>query len=242
LRPVDWTMSSTLGRWGPFVQNRSMALSRASSGSLAIRPPDPAGVWRLIQQWDIEAVLGNHDDDVLRKWKPARKWKPRKRKLPRDTYRWLRRRPLMMYGPRWVTVHAGIHPRKGPGSTKRRHALHMKRWKTAKGKKRYWWQLYEGADLVIHGHDAANGLIDRRPYTLGLDTACVKGGHLTGYLLEQDRLVHVAALYNAHLAAIARREGHLFCDAAAAVPPSQCMTSAPTTAPCGPNRTGRTRR
>jgi hypothetical protein len=46
---------------------------------------------------------------------------------------------------------------------------------------------------VLHGHDARRGLIDRRPWTLGLDTGCVYGGALTGYLLEEDRLLQVPA-------------------------------------------------
>ena len=45
----------------------------------------------------------------------------------------------------------------------------------------------------MYGHDAARGLQDHRPHTLGLDTGCVYGGALTGYLVEADRLVRVAA-------------------------------------------------
>ena len=47
---------------------------------------------------------------------------------------------------------------------------------------------------MIYGHDAVRGLQDHRPRTLGLDTGCVYGGVLTGYLLEDDRIVSVPAM------------------------------------------------
>ena len=58
----------------------------------------------------------------------------------------------------------------------------------------FWWECYTGDKLVIYGHDAVRGLQDHRPRTLGLDTGCVYGGVLTGYLLEDDRIVSVPAM------------------------------------------------
>jgi bis(5'-nucleosyl)-tetraphosphatase (symmetrical) len=148
-------------------------------GDLFTRGPDPAGVWKLIRRWDAEAVLGNHDEVVLADWKPGKQ-------LPRRAFKWLRKRPLTMRGPGWVAVHAGVHPVKGPERTCRAHALHMKQWRG-----RPWWKRYCDDFLVLHGHDAKRGLIDRRPYTLGLDTGCIRGGRLSGYLLERDQIVDV---------------------------------------------------
>lgn len=148
-------------------------------GDLFTKGPDPRGVWALIRRWGAEAVLGNHDDLVLERWRPGRD-------LPAEAFQWLRERPLTVRGRGWIAVHAGIHPTQGLRATSRRRALYAKEWRGAP-----WWSRYQGRELVLHGHDAARGLVDRRPYTLGLDTGCVKGGGLTGYLLEQDRLVSV---------------------------------------------------
>lgn len=143
-------------------------------GDLFTKGPDPRGVWRLIQRWEAEAVLGNHDELVLRKWKPGKQ-------LPRRAFRWLARQPLIRRERGWVAVHAGIHPTKGPSRTSRRRALGQR---PERGQP--WWQEYRGNALVIHGHHASAGLIDRRPWTLGLDTGCVSTGQLSGYLLEED--------------------------------------------------------
>ena len=50
---------------------------------------------------------------------------------------------------------------------------------------------------MIFGHDAQRGSIrverDGKPLIIGLDTGCVYGGALTGYLVEEDRLLQVPA-------------------------------------------------
>jgi hypothetical protein len=151
-------------------------------GDLFTKGPDPKGVWALIEEWRAEAVLGNHDALVLDEWRAGRD-------LPRAAFRWLERCPWLMHADGWVAVHAGVHPRDWR-KTRMQHALHLREWKrTGEG----WWERYRGSRLVIHGHNRRFGLLDRRPFTLGLDTGCVGGGALTGYLLEEDRLVSVPA-------------------------------------------------
>ena len=85
-----------------------------------------------------------------------------------------------------MAVHAGIHPVKGPDGTSRRRALGLRA--DPEGP---WWHRYRGDTLVIHGHHARAGLVDRRPFSLGLDTGCVTTGVLCGYVLEEDTVVTV---------------------------------------------------
>ena len=49
---------------------------------------------------------------------------------------------------------------------------------------------------MLYGHDAKRQLQDHRPHTLGLDSGCVYGFQLTGYLLEEDTLYHVLEIEN----------------------------------------------
>ncbi len=156
-------------------------------GDLFTKGHDALGVWKLIQKHDAEAVLGNHDQHVLDHWTPGHQ-------IPRRAFRWLDRLPLRIQGKGWGVVHAGFDPRRGGFKRVRpEEALHLRTLTGGKQAGRHWWRAYRGRRLVIHGHDARSGLVDRRPFTLGLDTACVKGGKLTGYLLEKDRIITVPA-------------------------------------------------
>ena len=157
------------------------------TGDLFTRGPDPRGVWKLIKRWGAEAVMGNHDAWVLDNWRPGKQ-------LSGKALRWLSERPHLLHGQGWTAVHAGIDPTRNPKRTRRRHALHVRRWPDdSRSSNPHWWRLWRGKRLIVHGHDNKNGLIDRRPHSLGLDTGCVKGGHLSGYLLERDRIVRVRA-------------------------------------------------
>lgn len=156
-------------------------------GDLFTRGPDPKGVWKLIRKCGAEAVLGNHDYWVLRR---PRWWK---RHLPIDAVSWLAERPPLLEGEGWLAVHAGLNPKAGPRHTSLRELLSIRRWPREDESCPFWWERYEGPPLVVYGHDAARGLVDRRPHTLGLDSGCVYGGRLTGWLLEEDRLIDVPA-------------------------------------------------
>jgi bis(5'-nucleosyl)-tetraphosphatase (symmetrical) len=57
---------------------------------------------------------------------------------------------------------------------------------------RPWDRFYEGRTLVVHGHWARRGAY-RGKRTMGLDSGCVYGGMLTGWCLEEDRIVQVPA-------------------------------------------------
>lgn len=150
-------------------------------GDLFTRGPDPLGVWTLIEAYNAEAVLGNHDVDVLRGCKPAKR-------LPTRALEWLAARPLWIEEDRWIAVHAGIHP-KGLDKTSKRLATGQR---TLKGTP--WYKRYRGDKLVVHGHVAARKVRDRRPHSLGLDTGCVRGGQLTGWIAEKNKIVTVPAL------------------------------------------------
>lgn len=153
-------------------------------GDLFTKGPDPAGVWRTIKRWDAEAVLGNHDATVLSRWAPGDR-------LPARAFRWLERLPYMIREAGWIAVHAGVNPER-PEETRRDEALFLHRW-SGDRRRRPWWKVYRGRDLVVHGHHARQGLADRRPRVIGLDTNCVGGGRLSGYLLERDEVVSVRA-------------------------------------------------
>jgi predicted phosphodiesterase len=156
-------------------------------GDVFNKGPDPEGTWALIQQWQVESVLGNHDVAVLKQAEEG------DRRVPEAALRWLRGLPLTMESDDWVVVHGGLNPT-GAKTTKQQ-CVSLRRWPDdSNPDSPFWWEMYQGKRLVLYGHDAVRGLQDHRPSTLGLDSGCVYGGRLTGYLLEEDRLVSVPAL------------------------------------------------
>ncbi len=53
-----------------------------------------------------------------------------------------------------------------------------------------WDEFYAGDDLIVHGHWAMRGHY-RGARTIGLDSACVYGGRLTAWCVDDDRIVSV---------------------------------------------------
>ena len=154
-------------------------------GDIFRKGPDPLGVWDTIQRHRIESVLGNQDARSIAKG-------PAEQGLPLQAIEWLSGLPLTLSADNWRVVHAGVHPYGGELSESQHYLL--RRWPDDKRLSNpFWWELYEGSSLVVYGHDAKRGLVDRRPHTLGLDTGCVYGGCLTGYCVEEDRIHQVPA-------------------------------------------------
>ena len=157
-------------------------------GDMFTKGEKPLKVWKLIKRWNMEAVFGNHEAKILEEYKAGRL-----KKYPKKLIKWIKSLPLWIEEDDFLVIHAGVHPFE-PEKTTRSTALVVRRWPNdAKNKNPFWWELYEGEKLIIYGHDAQRKLQDHRPRTLGLDTGCVYGGCLTGYLLEEDSLIQVKA-------------------------------------------------
>ena len=151
-------------------------------GDLFTKGPDPIGVWELIQHYHIQSTLGNHDVAICT---------TRPKKLPFEAYQYIETLPLTIELENCIVVHAGFHPFE---KTTKQQAITIRRVPNdLNDKNPFWWELITTKKLIVYGHDAKRGLQDHRPHTLGLDTGCVYGGHLTGYLVEEDRLISIPA-------------------------------------------------
>ena len=173
-------------------------------GDLFTKGPDPLGVWQQIQKGQFESVLGNHDQRLLDCLDGKRVGDREAQRVieclggaGRDWEGWLRSCPLFLELMEHDVVHAGVHPDLGRKGTSRRMALNMRRWPDESQASAYWHQQYLSERGVIFGHDARNGLVMRlkegRPWLVGLDSGCVYGGKLTGFLVEEGRLLHEKA-------------------------------------------------
>ena len=188
------------------------------TGDAFTRGADPAAVWSLIQQTGAEMVLGNHDfrlRDRLRGFLsgapiPAR-WRNELQTLEAlapmaDTLLpWLESLPLWIDEPGYLLVHAGINPEKGLRGTTANEFISIRTWPPVGGiAGPRWHDAYDSAEkLIIFGHDAPGGLVVKRredgsPYVIGLDSGCIYGGKLSGYVLEDDRMVQVVSSLPVH--------------------------------------------
>lgn len=162
-------------------------------GDLFAKGPDPRGVWDIIREHRAEAVLGNHDARLLDVWDtPGDSAHHRAaRALPNEARRWTAALPLFLYGPGWVAVHAGLHPEEGVFGTTRAMAITMRRWPDDLDHANpFWFKLWKGPERVFYGHDAVRGL-QVHPRSVGLDSGCVYGNPLSGFLLEEERVFQV---------------------------------------------------
>jgi hypothetical protein len=175
-------------------------------GDLFTKGPDPLGVWSMLQQVGAESLLGNHDDYLLRTWEradPPAAVAALRRGAP-EARAWLAGLPLILRSPGVIAVHAGVHPLLGPDHTTREQALVMRRWPDDRDPDNpFWYDAgWAGPETVVFGHDAARGLVRRerggRPIAVGLDTGCVYGGSLSGWIAEEDRLLQVPAARTYH--------------------------------------------
>lgn len=173
-------------------------------GDLFTKGPKPAGVYKCIRKNGAEAVLGNHDQRLISALdgeRPsdaaAHRCIERLNTTGDDWQDWLRSLPLFLDVGGFTVVHAGLHPSGKKKRTSRSTALTRRRWPDDRPPNPNWHQVYWGTRRVIFGHDALGGLVrverDGEPQIIGLDTGCVYGGKLSGYLIEKDKLFQVPA-------------------------------------------------
>ena len=187
------------------------------TGDAFTRGPDPLGVWQAIRAIGPEMVLGNHETWLLPQLQAIAAGGPpdalkqsrgdRLRDLVPHTaelLRWLEGLPLAIDEPQFLLVHAGINPDTGLSGSTPDELVYIRTWPPTGGIEGPRWHdhLAPGGKLIVFGHDAPRGLVVKRPpgagpgarpYLVGLDSACVFGGHLSAYLLEEDRILQVPA-------------------------------------------------
>ena len=181
------------------------------TGDAFSRGPDPVDVWKLIRDTGARMVLGNHDyrlPDRIRRYVTGGSVPKRWPEYPRilealapfadSLIPWLESLPLWIDEPGFLLVHAGINPVNGFHGTTTEEFLVIRTWPPVDGiVGPRWHDAYDpSGKLIIFGHDAPGGLVIKRrddgsPYVIGLDSGCIYGGRLSGYVLEEDRLEQV---------------------------------------------------
>lgn len=172
-------------------------------GDLITKGPKNREVLELfISDERFSSVIGNHDLALRRRWygeeidlKPAQKETYKELKADKDRYAtYFNSLPFIIDLETHLVVHAGLRPNvelhsQTTGDLTRLRTLGADR-ESEDGIP--WYQVYSGDKIVIFGHWPAPEP-RRAKNAIGLDTGCVYGHNLTGYIIESDEFVSVAA-------------------------------------------------
>lgn len=175
-----------------------------SVGDLVNKGPRSVDVLRFFASSNSEAVLGNHELAFLEALASSTSLPSPWRKLREEMgdeldywLRWLRSLPLYIEEEGFLVVHAGLEPGRHPSESSANLLTRIRTW-DGRGDCLYregdppWFDFYKGEKLVVHGHWARLGLVQRHN-TIGLDTGCVYGRSLSALVLPERQIESVQA-------------------------------------------------
>jgi len=170
-------------------------------GDLVTKGPKNREVLDLfIADKRFSSVIGNHDRKLRQRWRgePVRLTKEQRQalnELESDSERYfqfLRSLPYTIDLGSHLVVHAGIRP---GVPLRRQMAADLTEIRTmganpSRRKGVPWFEVYRGRKTILFGHWPAKEP-RRAPHAIGLDTGCVYGGRLTGFIVETGEFVSV---------------------------------------------------
>ncbi|MDQ8193242.1 metallophosphoesterase [Coraliomargarita sp. SDUM461004] len=177
-------------------------------GDLVNRGPDSHRAIELARKYEVEAILGNHELRLLtaRNQEKSSLLKDYDREticqLTEEDWLYLEAMPSVLYSARIETVfvHGGFLPnipwQKQAIETITSIQVIDKKGNAAKRSDAPdappWADSWRGSPFVVYGHTPRPNVLER-PGSIGIDTGCVYGGHLTAYIIEDQSLVQVRA-------------------------------------------------
>lgn len=174
-------------------------------GDLINKGPSTKDVWQIFRSLGATSILGNHEMCVLdilagrasqhRRFLDdlERTFGEHLNAFVEDVKHW----PLWLEEEGLWVVHAGLVPGKHPRDCDPWTLVTIRTW-DGEGRDLHnranpaWFDLYDDDALVVFGHWAALGGVNK-PKVVGLDTGCVYGGMLSCLVLPERRFVRVKA-------------------------------------------------
>lgn len=179
-------------------------------GDLINKGPDSLGVLRRAQSLqNCLCICGNHEYRLLR-YRETNKKKHLKnsdyqtvKQLDADDWAFLETFHKMVFieEHNTVLVHGGFVPNRDWQQQSVKMVTHIQNFDPdthAWGMRAQvpqgvpWAEFWSGPPFVVYGHTARDNVF-RRPMSIGIDTSCVYGGHLTAYEITEKKLFQVAA-------------------------------------------------
>ena len=147
---------------------------------------------------NVECILGNHEARFLAHFRGESKLEKPNDALVRrqlgseydELMQFISTWPLWIEDPNFLVIHAGLDPRVDALAWQKPEDLLNLR--NLKDLNRPWFELYDKKKLIIFGHWAQRGLVQRKN-AIGLDSGCVYGGSLSAFVLPEKKIVSVPA-------------------------------------------------
>ena len=177
-------------------------------GDLVNRGPDSKRVLDLAREYGVEAILGNHEIRLLRYHREGDATilkeydQPTLAMLDDADWAYLERLPKFKYDGLIDTVfiHGGFLPTQ-PWQTQPveitteiqvidKQGRPAKRSDAPDGSP--WADHWNGPPFVVYGHTPRPNVVERKS-SMGIDTGCVYGGHLTAFVVDDRSLIQVRA-------------------------------------------------
>jgi len=177
-------------------------------GDLVNRGPDSTKVIDLARSLGAISLLGNHELRLLNYWHTKDRTILKENdeatfaQLRPEDWTYLEAMPLTHHVPEWETVfvHGGFVPGI-PWPEQAAPVVTRIQVLDAQGQPRKradcpdgpaWADRWTGPPFVVYGHTPREEIYKLK-WSVGIDTACVMGGHLTAYILPEKRFVQVKA-------------------------------------------------
>jgi bis(5'-nucleosyl)-tetraphosphatase (symmetrical) len=175
------------------------------TGDAINKGPDSVGVVKLILEYGIYCIRGNHEARLLRLMEtPKEIWTDKEKKMAAilQEPEWLSsivsQWPLWLDTPHALLVHAGIEPGKTDLKVMDPNIILTIRTWDGTGKNLdskndpAWYDCVKWPKPIVFGHWAMKGLLNL-PQFKGLDSGCVYGRSLSAWCPEEDRIYSVPA-------------------------------------------------
>lgn len=173
-------------------------------GDLVNNGPLSHEVVKIARQIGAVALLGNHERRLLWYRRTGKSRALRRmdlvtlNSLTRKDWNYLERMPLtyQVEQGQTVLVHGGFDPgsfwASQPASVVTEIQYLGGVVAKTKNQRVHWSERWEGPPFVVYGH-TPRPAVKRTAHTLGIDTGCYQGGHLTAAILPELELVQVKA-------------------------------------------------
>ena len=173
-------------------------------GDLVGKGPAPCAVYQRYRRLGAEAILGNHEWQML-EWLGCGGESKKSMRALRDAFGAgfddfvdeVRTWPLWIETDDFLAVHGGLLPGRSPAESNPADLVNIRTW-DGRGEDLQdpgnppWFDLYPGPKVVVFGHWALLGGVVREN-VIGLDTGCVYGGRLSLVIFPGREILSVPA-------------------------------------------------